>query len=224
MVALLLIDRKTGEPLAPVDLQNRVVIILHAHGNDVCARDTDVLCALVSEIVDIVDHLPFFAGRFPVFMAYIDHRTDLILCDRGIPPILWNPENRHHTAGEKIHQENHRRKENHQYPDDPCVAQCQLLRGHICRVFRGDFSENEHEQRQQSCHESDRLRSEQFDGQGCGEGRSGYIHKVVSDQDTAEHLALRIENLQCCLCTEVSRIRQVQDPDPVHRGQCGLSG
>ena len=127
VVPFLFIDRQPCEMLIPVDFLDCFIRIVYAYGDDVGTGNADIPGALITEIVHIIDHFLLFAGGLPVLVADIDHGADLVFRDRGIPSILWNAQERHHPAGQQIDQKDQWRENDHEEPDDPGIAQGQLL-------------------------------------------------------------------------------------------------
>ena len=104
------------------------------------------------------------------------------------------------------------------------IAQRELFRINSCNVFRSDFAENQNDQREQPCHIAHHSGTQQINGQRRCQGCGGDVHEVISDQNTAEHLVLSIQNLHGCLRAADAVFSQIPDADAVYRGQSSLGG
>ena len=134
------------------------------------------------------------------------------------------------SARQHVRDEDERRQDPHQRTDRRDVKERHFLRLDRSQGLRGQFTEHQHQQRQNSGCDAGRIdrysRAEvllqHLRGKKSRQGRCRQVHHVVADQDGAQKFRRLLRNAEQSLRLFISFFRQRPQTDLIYRHDGGL--
>ena len=181
IVAVILINRNTGETFRTENLQKLFIGTVDIHAYHIYPRDHNILGGGITEIKHVIDHLAFVTFDDAIFVADIHNGTKFMFCHEAGLGIGIHMKQFQKKTGQVIDDKNHRCQDLHEERNDIGVTECEFFRMDGCQCFRGDLSEHQYQKGQNTGSDTYSGTAEEVHDQCGGQRGSTQIDNVVSN-------------------------------------------